>query len=75
MPNVALTPKAVMLMTRLKRQLILNGVGSSVVEEAEWSYVKLSDICVEYKLEGSESVLAEISKEVHTHVEANTWSM
>ena len=73
MQSTALSPKAVMLMSKIKRQLVVSGVGADVVEGLDWSYEEFDNVCKQFSAEKTYADLDALSIEVHKAVAENTW--
>jgi hypothetical protein len=75
MQNSALSPKAVMLMSKIKRQLVVSGVKADVVDGLDWSYEEFDNLCKQFHAEKTYADLKELSEEVHKEVAANMWGL
>lgn len=75
MQNTALSPKAVMIMSKIKRQLVVSGVEVDVVDGLDWSYEKFDNICKQFHAENTYADLEDLSEEVHKDVAANIWGL
>ena len=73
MQSTALSPKAIMMMSRMKHQLVLEGVEADIVGEMDWDYQQFAAVCERYHLEVLNADLLELSKEVQKGSDENTW--
>lgn len=66
------TPKAVMLLTRIKRNLAAKGVRDHI---DSWDYEEVCSLCEGYEDAELEECLVELKEEIHHSTPPNAWAM
>ena len=74
MHSSALSPKAVILMTKIKRELILSGIKADVVAETGWDYDRIDDLCTKVNHQKALEDLALLCEEIESKSsDDNSW--
>lgn len=73
MKHSTLTPRAVMLMTKIKRELVINGVDMRVIDGMKWEYRNFEQVCQRVPSVTIDVAFAELSAEIQREPGQETW--
>lgn len=75
MQSNALSPRAVILMTKIKRELVLSGIDAETIERVGWDWPSFEQFCAQMELGSVQSELEKLSEEMGKRSASNQWGI